>query len=63
MEQVKIETLKKGAFLKLSPTSSVVYVYDGYNRFTKKYSYYAFNDINHFGEKKKGTLITIGFDF
>jgi hypothetical protein len=40
-----------------------VQVADGYNRSTKKYSYYRHSDINHFGEKKKGTLVLIDFDF
>lgn len=40
-----------------------VQVADGYNRSTKKYSYYRWDDINHYGEKKKGTQVLVDFDF
>lgn len=57
-----IEKLKKGQYFKLINGSAVL-VFDGYNRFTRKYSYYRFDDINRFGEKKKGTLIITDFEF
>lgn len=61
---VPIESLKKGDYFRLLGFKSKdVKVFDGYNRSTRKYSYYSFNDINKFGEKKKGTLVNVGFDF
>ena len=41
-----------------------VYVFTGYNRFTKKYSSYKDSDVNHYREfKKKNTIIEVCFDF
>ncbi len=57
-----IESLKKGDIFRIAKAKRVL-VYDGYNRSTKKYSAYAYDDINHFVEKKKGTKIEVGFDF
>lgn len=54
--ETTIENIKKG-------NGKSILVADGYNRSTKKYSYYRYDDINHFGEKKKGTLVIIDPDF
>lgn len=74
-----IDKVKKGEYFKIAIRSKhkdgdagfyttltvmpTVYVADGYNRSTKKYSAYRFEDINHFIEKKKNTPVQIGFDF
>lgn len=56
-----IERVKKGEYFKLN--GKTVYVADGYNRSTKKYSAFRFDDVNHFIEKKKGTRVEVEFDF
>jgi|HubBroStandDraft_2_1064218.scaffolds.fasta_scaffold00002_54 hypothetical protein len=58
----EINKLPKGIYFRF-PGKQKVYVYDGYNRFTRKYSYYAFDDVNAFGERKKGTMVEIDFTF
>lgn len=63
IKTVPIEKVKKGDYFRFPRGYQRVYVADGYNRSTRKYSYYRFDDINHFGEKKKGTVVEIGFDF
>lgn len=57
-----IEQLKKGDLF-IIPEKKTVYVFDGYNRSTRKYSSYKFEDVNHFREFKKGMVINIDFDF
>jgi len=59
---VTIEKVKKGDCFRF-PGKKTVYIHDGYNRSTRKYSYFKFEDVNEFREKKKGTLVEIDFDF
>lgn len=58
----EIETLKKGDFLRL-PGKAPVYVFDGYNRFTKKYSVYKFDDVSMSREVAKGKFVEVDFEF
>jgi hypothetical protein len=58
-----IEKVKKGDYFKLKPESNIVYVRGDYNRFTKRYEAYKFEDINSFREFKKGKEVIIGFTF
>ena len=60
---INIQDLKKGDYFKLKKDTSIVYVYDGYNKSTKKYSAYKFSDINAYTEKKKNTVVFVNFDF
>lgn len=60
---VQINTLKKGSYFKLNADTSIIWVYDGYNRSTGKYSAYKFDDINSFREFKKGKEVFINFEF
>lgn len=53
---VPIERLKKGDIFTF-PGREREYYFDGYNRSSGKYSYHRADDINAFGEKKKGTLV------
>lgn len=53
---IPIERLKKGAIFQF-PGKEREYYFDGFNRSTGKYSFYRADDINAFGEKKKGTLV------
>lgn len=60
---MNIQDLKKGDYFKLKESSSIVYVYDGYNRMTRKYSAYKFSDICAYTEKKKNYQVFINFEF
>lgn len=61
---VPIEILKKGDLFKFPEhRSGTLYVYDGYNRHSKKYDYYRYNDVNNFKNAKKGTLVINDIDF
>lgn len=59
----EINQLKKGDLFKVKESAKDVYLYDGYNRFTKKYSAYKYEDINSFREFKKDTKVFINFEF
>lgn len=73
-----INTLKKGDYFKLytpekphpyggftpERISKTVYVYDGYNRFGKWYTYHPFEDVNNdLHTKNKERLVTTDFEF
>lgn len=60
---VNIESLKKGDYFKLPGRATRIYVYDGYNRYSKKYAYYRFDDVNHYKDCKKGTPVVNDIDF
>ena len=64
---MKIQDLKKGEYFTVKPIAepkeSQVYVYDGYNRHTKKYVALKFNDFCVFREFKKDTEIYTDFIF
>lgn len=60
---IEIEKLKKGDFFKRKEGAKDIFVFDGYNRSTKKYSSYKYEDINSFMEFKKGTKVFINFEF
>lgn len=53
-----IENVKKGDIFQFSENGKL-FIADGYNRSTKKYSYTKYSDISSFGEKKKGTRVLI----
>lgn len=59
---VELKTLKRGAIFHF-PNKNIPYVFDGYNRFTKKYSYYKYYDISAFYEKQGTTLVDINHNF
>ena len=68
METTTIEKLKKGDLFKImrfanAKPSVQVYVFDGYNRSTKKYSAYKFEDICSFRDFNKAYTITTDFIF
>lgn len=62
MENMTIEKVKKGNYFRLKENSPI-YVADGYNRTTKKYSTYKFDDISSFREFKNGTVVIVNFEF
>lgn len=57
-----IQRLKKGDIFKTTK-NNVIYVYDGYNRSTKKYDAFRSDDINAFRSFKKDTPVLIDIDF
>lgn len=59
----EINKLIKGDFFKVKEGAQSVYVCDGYNRSTGKYSAFKFDDISSFREFKKGTKVFINFEF
>lgn len=59
----EISMLKKGDFFKLNEKTKIVWVYDGYNRVTKKYSAYKFNDICSFREWNRKKAVLVNFEF
>lgn len=59
----EINKLKRGDLFKVKEGAKDVYLYDGYNRSTGKYSAFKFDDINSFREFKKGTQVFINFEF
>jgi hypothetical protein len=62
-----IRELKKGEFFTLKPIAepkeSQVYIRDEYDRTSKKYTAYKFNDINAFRELKPNTQVYTDFTF
>ena len=60
MKSKPIEEVKKGDYFRMKETSPV-YVADGYNRSTKKYSSYRIDNISTFKELKKGTIVITDF--
>jgi hypothetical protein len=62
MTTTTIEKVKKGDLFRLIGQQTVR-VADGYNRMTRKYSFIKFDDICAFGEREKGTMVEIDFDF
>ena len=57
-----IENLKKGDVFKLKENGQVL-VFNGYCRSNRKYEFYRWSDINHYGYKKKGTEVITDFEF
>lgn len=55
----EINKLKKGDYFRF-PNKKKIYVFNGYNRFSRKYHYSSVNDIwgSDYG-KKKGTLVQL----
>ena len=62
-EQVKIEDVKKGDFVRRKADSKTTYTTNGYCRFNKRYEINDWDDINRWMYLKKGTLVYIGFTF
>ena len=65
MQQVTIETVKKGEFVRLNRTAKKVktYIVNGYCRINKAYELSNWDDINEFKYLKKGRFVLTGFDF
>lgn len=62
MTTTTIKDLKVGDYFKLIPNGRV-YVRDKYNRSSKKYEYYDFDDVNRWHECKVTKKVIIDFQF
>lgn len=60
MTTTSIKELKVGDYFKLTPNGRV-YVRDTYNRSSKKYGYYDFDDVNRWHECKGSKMVIIDF--
>ena len=58
---VTLRDLKVGDFFKFKSSSSVVYVRGSYDRSSKKYEYYPFDDVNDV--KLRNGSVTVFTDF
>lgn len=64
MTYAQLKDVKKGEFFRISPSDTApVWVRDDYNRSTKKYECYKFDDMNHLGEFKGTRIVIIDFEF
>ena len=60
---VALKDLKVGDFFKFKSSSSVVYVRGCYDRSSKKYEYYPFDDVNDVKFRIGSSLVFIDFEF
>lgn len=61
MTTITIKDLKVGDYFKLKENGRV-YVRGSYNRSTKKYEYYDFDDVNRFHDCKGSKQVIIDFE-
>lgn len=57
-----IKDLKVGDFFKLKPNGRV-YVRQEYNRMTKRFEYYDFDDVNRWHKAKRDKPVITDFEF
>lgn len=60
--QTTIEKVKKGECIRFK-VDGPVWVKGDYIRAEKKYEVSKFDDVNHYGYKKKGTIVFTDFNF
>lgn len=64
MTYARLKDVKKGEFFRISPSDTApVWVRDDYNRSTKKYECYKFDDMNHLGEFNGTRMVIVDFEF
>jgi hypothetical protein len=64
MEQSTIKALPKGEFIKLKDSeSSPVWVRGDYDRQSRTYSIYKFDDVNHESFVRGSRVVFVGFTF
>ena len=64
MQQTTVRWVAKGEYVKFKATESApVWVRGDYSRESKKYEFYAFDDINKVAYKKADSGVFIGFSF
>ena len=60
---MKLKDVKRGEYIRLKPDSKKTYVRDHYDRSTKKYAIYDFNDVNRERFLKGTTEVHVDFTF
>mgnify|MGYP003110523327 CR=1 FL=1 len=63
MQQVKIENVKKGEFVRRKLDAKTTFIKDEYCRFDKRYILMNDQDISRSIGLKKGTTVFIGFTY
>lgn len=64
MTYARLKDVKKGEFFRISPSDTApVWIRDEYNRSTKKYECYKFDDMNHLGEFGGTRIVIVDFEF
>mgnify|MGYP003660757043 CR=1 FL=1 len=63
MQKVKIETVKKGDFIRRKADAKTTFTAGGYCRYERKYILDDYEDISRYVCLKKGTEVFIDFDF
>lgn len=60
MKAVLLKNVKKGDYFKFKPTeTSPVMVRGVYSRADKKYEFYRFYDVNHYGFRKGNVIVYV----
>ena len=67
MKAILLSKVKKGDYFTFKPieepTENQVYVRSEYDRSSKKYEYYKFADVCHYGCRKGNTIVYVDFYF
>lgn len=64
MKKTELRRVRVGEFFRLSESESApVWVRDEYNRSSRKYEAYKYDNVNHWGEFKGTRLVYVDFTF
>lgn len=64
MRKTELRNVKRGDFFRLTESETApVWIRDDYNRSTRKYEAYKYDDVNHWGEFKGARLVYVDFTF
>ena len=64
MRQIEMRRVKRGEFFRLANSESApVWVRDEYNRSSKKFEAYKYDNVNYWGEFKGSRLVYVDFVF
>lgn len=64
MRQAQLRELGEGELFRFSPSETApVWVRGEYNRSSRKYECYKYDDVNHWGEYNGTRVITTDFEF
>lgn len=62
-QQAKVETIKKGEYVRRNATTTKTYKRGDYDRSTKRYALIDCDDVSHEIYVKAGTMLAIGFTY
>jgi hypothetical protein len=63
MTPIKIQDVKKGDFIRKTPTAKKTFIKESFCRFNKAYEVQDYSDINNWQYLKKNKIVYINFDF